>query len=101
MPDDAKQPHDPRTRQFLELVIASVGLLLLHFMSFMLAGRSIVSTDYAIWACIALPLFALVVAVILVVAGRWHWGQSILFMIVALVCSFIQLMIVGEASGRV
>jgi hypothetical protein len=101
MPDDAEPRHDPRTRQFLELVTASVGLMFLHIASFMLAGRSIVSTNYAIWACIALPFLALVVAVMLVVAGRWHWGQSILFMILALIFSFIQLMLVGEASAAV
>jgi glucan phosphoethanolaminetransferase (alkaline phosphatase superfamily) len=88
-------------RQFLELVIACVGLLAVHVASFMLAGKSLISPGYFYWGCIALPFFSLLMSVMLVVKKRWHWGLGVFFMIFALGCGALQLMICGIAYAAV
>lgn len=92
---------DPRTPQFLDAVLASAGLIGVHFVTFLLSGSSIVSQYYFIWAVIVLPCLAFLVALSLVLNRRWRWGQLIYLMIVALLSSFVQLMILGAAGASV
>ncbi len=50
---------------------------------------------------ICFPLIVLILSVNFWVEGRWHWGQVVLAMLVALVLSFFQLMWIGCESGSV
>ena len=99
MSSKQKQPTDPRTPQFLDAVLASAVLIGVNFASFRLSGSAVISQNYFYWAVIVLPCLASLVALSLVLNRRWNWGQLIYLMIVALLCSFVQLMILGEASA--
>ena len=98
-----KQDTDPRTSQFAEAIIFSAVLLAVHFTAFIVARSSmeLISRGYLVFSCFALPIVSLVGCIILRSARGWHWGQVVLVSLLALVMSFIQLMIVGAASAAV
>jgi hypothetical protein len=94
---------DPRTSQFIEAIIFSGALLVAHFSAFVVARSSmgLISRGYLAFTCLVLPIAALIGCITLRSARGWNWGQIVLVSLLALLMSFIQLLIVGEASAAV
>jgi hypothetical protein len=96
-----RHTRDSRTPRAQTAGMALVALLLVHLVSFLVASHSaaIVSLYYVLWACILLPLATFGVTITLQACGLWHWGQSLLVMLGALLVSFFQFLIIGGASA--
>jgi hypothetical protein len=96
-------PRDARTAQFSEvglvcflLLVAHGSALAIHFYSNLIGMGT-----YMMITGIFFPLIILFPAVSFWVEGRWHWGQVVLAMMVALALSFFQLMLIGCESASV
>ncbi len=95
------EPKDERTGQFREVVVASALLVGVHVASVVMAGAAMIGEEYGAWVCMGVPGMALGLAGLLAAAGRWHWGQVVLFGLVVLVCSGFQLVLIGVAGASV
>lgn len=93
--------RDSRTPQAQTAGMALVVLLLVHLVSFLVASHSqaLVSLGYLLWTCALLPLVTLGTTFTFQLCGLWHWGQSILVVLGALLLSFFQFLIFAGASA--
>ena len=93
--------RDPRTAQFSEVALVCFLLLAAHgtvlgihfYLNLISMGAYMMITG------IFFPLIILFLSVSFWVEGRWHWGQVVLAMMVALVLSFFQLVLINSGSA--
>jgi hypothetical protein len=95
-PDEPKTTKhtDPRTAQFIELLKATGLLTGINIISRLLAAHMRYAEAYSDWAVMGPLGLALTAAAALVFWKRWHWGQAVYFVVVALVLTFLQLLAV-------
>ncbi|WP_395736817.1 hypothetical protein [Prosthecobacter sp.] len=96
-PPKTTQHADPRTAQFIELLIGMGFLAGLHFISYRLVAWANYSEESVALAVIGTLALALTVALALVINKRWHWGQFIYFVVVACCLSFLQLIFMSDS----
>lgn len=97
------QEADPRPPQFIEAIIFGGILLAIHFSAFIVARFSmdLISRGYLVFCCVVLPVVSVAASIILRSTRGWHWGQVIFVTLLALLFSFVQLLIVASASAAV
>lgn len=94
---------DPRTVQFAEVLFVSGVIVTVHLAAFA-SGRlsnALVSRNYMAVTCLIIPVIAVILAATLKWRRSWHWGQVSWVVLVALLLSFLQFLIIGEASVAV
>lgn len=97
------QEADPRTERFVETVVFIVVLLAVHLTAFIVARHSmnLLGGGYLGFVCLILPPVSLVATVVLRATRDWQWAQIAFVILLALVFSFVQLMVIGSASAAV
>ena len=97
------EPKAPRTTRFSEVALVSFLLLVAHGIVLALHFKAdmISIGAYMMITGICFPLMILILAFGFWCEGRWHWGQVVLAMMVALVLSFFQLLLIGSESASV
>ncbi|WP_395753640.1 hypothetical protein [Prosthecobacter sp.] len=91
-PPQTTKHVDPRTAQFIELLIAIGLLTAVHLTSYVLVARTHYAEAYVTWALLGPLGLAITGAAVLLITKRWHWGQAVYFVVIALVLSLLQLL---------
>ena len=93
--------RDPRTREAVEAfsVIGLFAVLHLIILLISFADSGFVFGAYFSIACVFLPVLTIVVAILLHRMLSWHQGQIALLLVASGVMSFLQLMLLGQATS--
>jgi hypothetical protein len=97
------QDTDPRTSQRIEVSI-SIGIVFaIHLIAFIVAGASmgLITREYLVFCGLVLPIMSLVGCIILHFVRGWRWGEVALVTLLAMLLSFVQILIVGAATAAV
>ncbi len=91
------QKGDPRTGQFWQVVLVNILFVILNtialFRGWYLPDHQ--TGGFSLLVYCALPAMSSAFALVMRGSGRWHWGQVIFSLILALVFDFLTLIVVG------
>ena len=97
-PDDS---NDPRTKQAVEVLIAVgvLGAFHLFCLGIGFADSRFVFGGYLVFSCMILPVMSVAAVVFLIKKRSWHSGQILMFLVISAIMSFLQFILVGQATA--